>query len=537
MHKAANVVDSMRWLLTEMGANGLSGFMLRGQQLVHTCRVDEDGYVPPLRDGDDNGPSTITLASAEVVIARLAAQYLIWEAKEVGRGDNKITIRTERFFPAEAARFGLQLTDQMPNLPRLRGVTHTPMVRRDGTILDTPGLDKGSGFLYVPTVDVPAVSTHPTPGQVAEAVALLRGLVDEFKWAGEHDEAAFLGVLLTPLLREIAPGPYKLVGIMAHQRGSGKSLLAWIIREVHGGVFRSEMPHDDAELDKVLISILHLTTAPVVQFDNVSGALRSSRLEGLLTSSTYAGRVLGSTNHVELANDRLWIITGNNLVLAGDLDRRSLLITIDPMTPKPELRTGFKLDLEEYVPKNRGAILHSLLTLVRAWVVSGMPMERRSSDSYAHWSAVVRGILQHAGVPGEFDHASCAPEQTSTDPEGWGAFLVAVREVFGNGTWTAKELLAKVHDGRDHTSAWVHDRAYDGLHPIPLDVLPGELAEKFVRNGAAGTSRSLGVWLRNRNRRFAGEYSAVHAWKDRDSTAHWRVLTSDEIQAEGRGAA
>lgn len=530
-------VDALRWLQAEFGARGLSGFLRSRDRLVYTSRVDEDGYVPPLHEGDDNGPATVRAVTPDSVIARIAMNYLVFKEKNIG-GSGTV-VRTECLFPAGPARLALELVDEMPNLRRLGGVTHTPMVRRDGSVLDVPGYDEQSRFLYLPEpgLYVPPVPASPSSDLVGKAVALLRGMVGEFEWAGEHDEAAFLGLLLTPLLRELCPPPYKLGGIMAHQRGSGKSLLASIIRIVHGGVFRSELPHDDAEMDKALVSILSQTTAPVVIFDNVSGTFRSSRFDGLLTSDTYSGRILGSTNHVDLANDRLWLITGNNLALGGDLDRRTLLVTIDPMTPKPELRTGFALDLTAWVPANRGHILHALLILVRAWMVAGSPTQKRSSDSYAHWSAVVRGILQVAGVPGEFDHPSCAPEQSSTDPEGWGGFLAAAREVFGDQAWTAKELLAKVHDGREHNTTWPNDHGYGAEHPIPLDVLPGDLADKFSRGGAGATSRGLGMWLANRNRRFAGELAGVFAWKDRDSTKHWRVLSADEMRTQGSGAA
>jgi hypothetical protein len=526
-----NPVESFRWLLTEVGARGLSGLFSRGEGLVFCSRVDEDGYIAPEKDEDDNGPATINTATVEVVIARLALNYLVWHWKRT----KTAKWREEKFFPTESARFAVRVLDQMPNLRPLRGITHTPMVRPDGTILAEPGYDDASGFLHLPTIDVPPVTDRPTRDEVGAAVALLRGMVDEFKWVGPHDEAAYLGLLLTPLLRQMCPPPYKAFGLMAHQRGSGKSLLAWIAREVHGGVFRSEMPHDDPELDKQLVSLLLHTTGSVVTFDNVSGTLRSSRFEGLLTSAVYSGRVLGSTNFSEMPNDRVWTVTGNNLSLAGDLDRRTMLITIDPMEPKPELRTGFRLDLNTWVPEHRADVLHALLTITRAWVVADRPMERRSSDSYALWSATVRGILTHAGVPGEFDHASCAPQQSSTDPEGWGALLLAAREVFESRPWTVRELLTKVHDGRGQ-GGWDFKAAYDGEHPIPLDALPSELADKFVRGGAPAVSRALGMWLRNRNRRFVGELANVEVGETRDHVKVWSVQNSAEMRA-GRGAA
>jgi hypothetical protein len=529
-YQVTNQPEAVKWLLANIGARGLAGFFRRRGLLVHTSRVDENGYIEPATEDDDNGPATVATATARTVVAHMAAapDFDVYREKKAAGG---LVVEEACLFPANAAELALEVLSEAPNLRPLRGVTHTPMVRQDGSVLDRPGYDDASGFLCLPTVDVAPVPERPTAERVAKSVALLRGMIGEFAWAGEHDEAAFLGLLITPLLRELCPPPYKLGGLMAHQRGSGKSLLASIIRIVHGGVFRSELPHDDAEMSKVLTSVLSQTTAPVVVFDNVSGMFRSSRFDGLLTSDVYSDRILGSTNNVEMVNDRLWLVTGNNLVLGGDLDRRTLLVTIDPMVPKPELRTGFALDLATWVPEHRGEILHALLVLVRAWVQAGKPSERRSSDSYARWSATVRGILRVAGVPGEFDHASCAPEQASTDPDGWGDFLQAVRAVFGDRPWTAKDVLGKVHSGHGG-----HVIGYENSHPIELDALPPELAEKFVRGGPPATSRALGVWLRNRNRRFVGDLTGAFMGTDRTNTARWRVLTADELRSLGSAA-
>ncbi|WP_232667896.1 hypothetical protein [Pseudonocardia sp. TRM90224] len=523
VHEVTNPVESFRWVLQELGARGLSAMMRRGSELVFCSRLDEDGYVPPRDERDDNGPATISQVTSEVVVARLALNYLVWK----WGGPAKDPVRVETFMPTGLVRNALAAIDEAPNLRVLRGVTHTPMVRDDGSILDAPGYDATTNFLYLPTVEVAPVPTSPTTMEVKAATKLLRGLVDEFVWAGKHDEANYLGLLLTPLLRELCPPPYKLAAIMARQPGSGKSLLARLAREVHGGVFRSEMPHDDAELEKSVTSILTQTTAPIVVFDNVTGILRSSRLAGLLTSRAYSGRVLGSTNNIEMVNDRLWTITGNNLALGGDLVRRTIWVTIDPRVPDPERRTGFRIaNLPAYVTAHRGEILHALLVWVRAWIVAGKPQEMRSSDDYAHWSAVVRGILQVAGVPGEFDHEESAQQTVAVGDDDWRDFLEAIDSAVGSSTWSAKELLSKVHDGRELNATWNAARDYEAAHPIPLEAVPAELVEKLSRNhsaGLGGLSRSLGRWLANREGRWAGDLTVRRAGEDRTKLALWKV--------------
>jgi hypothetical protein len=187
-------------------------------------------------------------------------------------------------------------TMKSPGLRELVGTTYTPIVRADGSVLNTPGYDEQSEFLLLPTVDVPPVPEDPTPEEVKASRVLLEGLIADFPWCTPHDAATYLGVLLLPLLRAIVPPPYKLVVLGARQPGSGKTILAKVLLVVHGGTFRGELPSKDEELQKSLTGILTRTAGAVVLFDNVTGTVRSSRLAALLTSRKSSDRTLGTTN-------------------------------------------------------------------------------------------------------------------------------------------------------------------------------------------------------------------------------------------------
>jgi hypothetical protein len=95
-----------------------------------------------------------------------------------------------------------------------------------------------------------------------------------------------------------------------------------MVTTLHGGVVRSEMPRDADELRKSVTAALVNTTAPVVVFDNLTGVVRSSVLESLLTDKTWSDRWHGQNRQVTVANDRLWMATGNNAAFGGDLARR-----------------------------------------------------------------------------------------------------------------------------------------------------------------------------------------------------------------------
>ncbi len=514
--------DSAEWLRDHLGAGPLAGVFHRSGELIHTPREGEDGYLP-LTGDDADGPAQIRVLNASILASRITWTY--WCYRMVGDP----AVPTPAIFPAAAANVACDVPDMVTNLRPLRGVVHSPIVRKDGTILDALGYDQRTRLLHLPEpgLTVPPIPDTPTTAQVSEAVALLDEMVAGFPFVTIHDKANYFGLLLTPLLREIVPPPFKLGAIGAPQPGSGKTLLATILRIVHGGVFRSEMPEDEAETRKQVTAILDVTTGPVVHFDNVSGILRSSVLAGLLTSNQWDDRRLGATEMVSRPNDRLWVLTGNNLMLGGDLVRRSVWVTIDPGIPHPERRTGFAIPLlEEWVRERRGLLLQALLTLIRSWVIAGRPVAAsRGSDGYARWVTAVGGMLTYAGVAGIFDHPDAARQTISADDDEWTDFLVAIHKTLGNETWTAKELLDLVDVSETFTSS----------KPLGLDSLPAELADKVTKaHGRVGViSRSLGMWLANREGRWAGSHAVRKAFADRDGVAHWVVDTAKSAGTAG----
>ena len=158
VHEVVNNVSSFRWLLSELGARGLSGVFLRGEVPVFTARVGEEGYITPPKDKpgtpehrrNSNGPATMRPVSTKMLRTRLALNYLVWKWT-----NGATPVRRECFFPVESAEQALEAIDAAPNIRPLVGVTHTPMARADGTILDTPGYDDASGYLLLPSLDVP----------------------------------------------------------------------------------------------------------------------------------------------------------------------------------------------------------------------------------------------------------------------------------------------------------------------------------------------------------------------------------------------
>jgi hypothetical protein len=507
------------WLETELGRGRLSGLFQRGDDLVHTPRIGQAGYIEPKDERDSDGPAQVRRIKPEELARRISHGYSVMK----GRG-----ARTRpSLFPLSSASQAMAALDLLPNLRLLRRTTHTPLVRADGTILDQKGYDDQSGTLYLPepALAVPRVADNPSRDDVRMAGKMLLDMVADFPFVTPHDRANYLGALITPLIRSIVPPPYKLIAIGAPQRGSGKSLLAWIMRELHGGVLKSEFPSDNDELHKFVTSTLDATTGPVVQFDNVTGTLKSSPLEGLLTSSTWDNRLLGTNTILHLQNDRLWVVTGNNVRIGGDLERRTMWVTIDAQMEHPETRHEFRIPgLEGWVTKHRGELLHSMLTMVRSWVVAGRPTPRApTSDSFGDWVAALRGILTHARLGdtvGVVGHEDSVQVRADPEDEEWGTFLQAAYRSFNTRSWTARELVDRVVLQNDFS---------DVAEQVALQVsdLPGDLAEKIERPYISrdAVSRSLGMWLGNREGKIIGGMAIRKAGVE-SKTRKWKVVLS-----------
>lgn len=507
------------WLQQELGRGRLSGFFIRQGALVHTPRVDEIGYVPARSEADDNGPAEIRAATPDTLAAKLQFLYACY--KTIKDKETKEERETPAMFPAAAAKAVVNAPEALSGLRTLRGVTHTPMVRPDGSVLDVAGYDAATGYLFLPGqgVKVKPVPAEPNTHDVAQAKVLLADMIEGFPFGTDDDQANYLGMLLTPLLRQVAPPPYKMFGIGAHQPGSGKSLLAEIAAHVHGAVWRSEVPEDEPEWRKATVSLLSTTSAPVIVLDNVTGILKSSTLAGLLTQAGESqDRALGSNDRmITYTNDRVWVVTGNNLSLSGDLVRRTITVLIDPNMANPETRTDFAIqDLPRWVREHRNEILWSLLVLIRAWVAAGMPLEdRKQSDGFTHWQKVVGGILTTVGIPGAFDAQSGQRAAAGGDDEGLATLLETLAARFGDREWTGAEALAP----EDNGAFMIESR----------DWLPGVVLEKLARSEPSGR-KAFGWWLRNRIGRWVpgsegGALVLRHAGT-RKNVALWQIERS-----------
>jgi hypothetical protein len=170
------------WLRNELGRGDLAGIFRRDDLLVHTPRMGEDGYIPPENFGlVDAGPAQVRPITTTQVKSLIETRYQCW--KTVGTRENRRVVAA--LFPLQSAISACEsarLGEGASHLKVLHGVTHTPTIRPDGTILDVPGYDLVTGLLYLPDpkLVVPPIPDRPTQDQIWQAVWTILEPIAEF---------------------------------------------------------------------------------------------------------------------------------------------------------------------------------------------------------------------------------------------------------------------------------------------------------------------------------------------------------------------
>ncbi|GKQ40315.1 bifunctional DNA primase/polymerase [Streptomyces sp. A012304] len=382
-----------------------------------------------------------------------------------------------------------------PLLP-LRGIVTSPVVRPDGTLVQAPGYDRGTGLYMHPRVPLRRLQPQVTKESIERAKDIvLHQMLADFPFVDDSDRAQYLGALLSPIIRPYVPGPTPLVMITSTSQGSGKSLLMDAFGYVYG-LSVTPWAENDAELRKAITAKLWDCGDPVIAMDNLPNGhiVKSPILSQLLTSAVWSDRLLGSTSSVSIPNDRLWVLTGNNLRTGGDNARRTLWVRLDPDCPDPDQRDNFTVgDLREWLESNASTVVAALVTMVRGWLAAGAKTVNTRMGDYSRWASTVAGILAYLEVPGWLTNRGNATAALDDEAQEWAAFLTAWHTTIGDRAVTTKELLGLKED-------------------VPR-----------LHNGEPPSTKMLGHWLKAREGRYYEDLKVVLVYDRNLKQNRWRV--------------
>jgi hypothetical protein len=167
-----------------------------------------------------------------------------------------------------------------------------------------------------------------------------------------------------------------------------------------------------------------------------------------LTATTWSDRLLATNSMFEGENRALWLCTGNNLQLDGDLSRRSVWIRLDAYMDRPWERASFKHDpLMVWVKKNRHELLRALIVLCKHWIASGRPRFTAATlGSFEDWCGVVGGIVTAAGFAGFLGNRDEMFERLDSASQEWRTLVAAWWEAFSSKPQGVAGLYVLVKD-------------------------------------------------------------------------------------------
>jgi hypothetical protein len=278
-------------------------------------------------------------------------------------------------------------------LPVLLGVVNAPFLRRDGSICEQPGYDADSGLLFRPDgQSFPSIAANPTLDDAKKALSYLETLLKEFPFVAAVDHAVALSAILTPFdRRSLATAP--LHAFTSPVAGTGKSLLVDVASMLVSGQLAPVISQgrSEEELEKRLGAAL-IAGDPLISIDNCEHPLAGVFLCQCITQQRCKIRLLGHSRHVETPINATIFTTGNNLVIASDLTRRTLLCSLDADCEQPELR-DFNVNVLDVIRSERGRLVAAVLTILRAWHLARTAIGVQPLGSFEDWSRRIREPL------------------------------------------------------------------------------------------------------------------------------------------------
>jgi hypothetical protein len=201
-------------------------------------------------------------------------------------------------------------------------------------------------------------------------------------------------------------------------QGAGKSKLTYCASMIAtGGKDNPMSPAEragDEEMRKRLAAILASRPRMVI-IDNFVGRLDSPSLASVLTTGVWSDRVLCRSEIIAMEVQAVFICTGVNIEVAGDMSRRCYWIRLDPGVGTPWKRE-FEFDPEIYVRERRVELVAALLTLIRHWLARGKPdWGKKAPGSFESWARTIGGILKAAGIEGFLDNRDLADDAANQE--------------------------------------------------------------------------------------------------------------------------
>ncbi len=392
-----------------------------------------------------------TKAEIKTVTDPLLREYMSrsarWsEVKEDPHGGDT----TVAAHPPDWSVKAVQARGYYPDQPPLYHLAESPTLLHDGRIIQEAGYDAASGVLCVSKISV-EVPERLTRDDAIEASHKLLRLVAQVPLESHAHRSSFLAALLTPIARWCFKGQTPLFMFDANKAGVGKGFMMDIISTIAlGRPCDQTVQTADEEEERKFITSKVLTAQPMVFIDECDKSFGSGPLQSLITTGTWAPRLLGTNDSP--AHDCYMVLyaAGNNVQMKSeDITRRVCMIRIVTDLDNPAERTGFDIDdMPAYLESNRVELFEAALTMLRAWLQSGikaadLPGWGGRWGSFNDWDRVVRGAIVWAGLADPIATKATAVAQNVK--EGLADLVSGLEEAIATVSAKGEATIAEVH--------------------------------------------------------------------------------------------
>jgi hypothetical protein len=283
--------------------------------------------------------------------------------------------------------------------PYLFGTIEAPTLRRDGTVLDSPGYDKKTGLFFDPGETVfPPVPPRITRDDGLTAIKHIEELLCDFPF---QDAPGYEGVSLSVALAAILTGPVRRTldiapafAVTAKEAETGKTELCKFIAGITTGRAVSGQPFSDSEEERRKSIGGNLRSGrPILFFDNADNVvIEGDFLEKIITLPSVTDRILSMTEEYSAPTNCLVLFNGNHISVGGAMTTRVLQTRI--VTDTPLAQRSFQYpDLFQYVIDHRPELVWCVLVALRAWLINGEPDETRATSRFQQWDSLIAQAL------------------------------------------------------------------------------------------------------------------------------------------------
>lgn len=346
-----------------------------------------------------------------------------------------------------------------------------------------------------------------SPDELIEHMLLIFEPFSGFDLVGSADKSILYAAIFSAVVRQILP-ICPAFAMDAPMQGSGKTLLAETIGMLASGKKITAMPpigqSTDNELRKRLLPVLK-NGCKVCLFDNLVGEFDSAAFATALTAEYFEDRELGYSRTVKVLTKTLFLLTGNNLNITGDMTRRVLRMRLTPVDGELAKRK-YAFDPLDRVSEMRPQIISSVLSLINHWKHEGCPRSEGTMTSFTDWDTLVRQPL--AFIAKELPElelmdvldVAVAQQADSSDKEAILTLFVALAKSYGvTNPFKAGDVFKRLEN-----SEVLQDAIYtfESKTALRTGQILGNLLKRYVDRNVEGlvlkskkVSGSLSYWI------------------------------------------